>query len=320
VSAGRQQPSDDLLTYLRMLVGDSPQPGQFFDVRWVIASGRMGRRFLSALRVHDAGRVIARLASMTDVYVGVALRDGRRGGGKGAISGSHLLYIECDDPHAQRSLRRFPHPPTMELASGTPNHLHLYWRLCERAARLQVESANRRLARALDGDLASVDIARILRPPDTLNHKHDPPREVALLAYRPRARYRLGELTRSLGEDPSPRAAAIGRTDPRQVARTARDRALLAIPAAEYVRVLANVAPNRAGKVLCPFHEDTEPSLHLYPDGTFYCFGSGCARGGTIFDFAAATWGLGTRERDFLELRRRLTSTFGIAARPDHTN
>lgn len=72
-----------------------------------------------------------------------------------------------------------------------------------------------------------------------------------------------------------------------------------------------------AGKVLCPFHEDSRPSLQLYPDGTFYCFGSGCRRGGTIIDLAAAAWGLGTREQDFLEVRRRLASTFGIPPRPD---
>ena len=70
------------------------------------------------------------------------------------------------------------------------------------------------------------------------------------------------------------------------------DRELLAIPAAEYVRVLAGRSPNREGKVCCPFHADSHPSLQLYPDGGFYCFGSGCRRGGTIFDFAAHLWGI----------------------------
>ena len=89
------------------------------------------------------------------------------------------------------------------------------------------------------------------------------------------------------------------------------DRELLAIPAAEYVRLLAGLVPNRAGKVLCPFHDETDPSLQLYPDGSFYCYGRhskdrGCRKGGTIFDFAAALWGIGTRDQDFLELRQRL--------------
>ncbi len=82
--------------------------------------------------------------------------------------------------------------------------------------------------------------------------------------------------------------------------------------------MLANATPNRAGKILCPFHADTSPSLQLYPDGTFYCYGRhskqrACRKGGTIFDFAAAIWGLATRGNDFLELRRRLASTFGLA-------
>jgi len=317
VSARGQHRREDLLTYLRLLAGDAPRRGQFFDVRWAAGAHGMNRRFVPVLRPRDATRLIARLACATDVYVGVALRDGSTDGGKGAISGSHLLYVDSDDRHVPRNLAAFEHPPTIEVASGTPDHLHLYWRLHERAPSAQVESANRRIALLLGGDPASVDIARILRPPDTLNHRHEPPRAVRLLAHRPDARYALPDLTSGLPIDP--RRAYARPSAPRRVARTPLDRELLAIPAAEYVRVLANASPNPAGKVLCPFHEDSRPSLQLYPDGTFYCFGSGCRRGGTIIDFAAATWGLGTREQDFLAVRRRLASTFGIPP-PQHAD
>jgi DNA primase len=99
------------------------------------------------------------------------------------------------------------------------------------------------------------------------------------------------------------------------------DRELLAIPTAEYVRVLVGLVPNRAGKVLCPFHQETDPSLQLYPDGTFYCYGRhnkdrACRKGGTIFDFAAALWLSGQsadvplRGRQFVEVRRRLLVMF----------
>jgi hypothetical protein len=97
---------------------------------------------------------------------------------------------------------------------------------------------------------------------------------------------------------------------------TALDRELLAVPAADYGRVLANLEPNRAGKVLCPFHQETDPSLQLYADGTFYCFGSRCRKGGTIFDFAAALWLTGQsahvplRGRRFIEVRDRLADIF----------
>ena len=57
-------------------------------------------------------------------------------------------------------------------------------------------------------------------------------------------------------------------------------------------------------------HEDRTPSLHLYEDGTWYCFG--CRQGGSIYDFAAALWHIGTRRREFLQLRARLTEQFAI--------
>ena len=106
--------------------------------------------------------------------------------------------------------------------------------------------------------------------------------------------------------------------DPARGPRTGRteiDRLLLAIPAAEYVRAIAGVSPNRAGKVHCPFHDDRTPSLQLYEDGTWYCFGP-CRTGGSIFDFAARAWLTGQsrdgklRGREFLRVRQRLAEIF----------
>jgi hypothetical protein len=310
VSAARR-PGEELRLYLRMLA-QGARPGQFLELRWPTADGRMRRQFFASHATDAAAWRICQLAPRTDVYVGVALRDRNTAGGKDAISGSRFAYVESDRPDSEHTLASLAHPPTIETASGTLGHLQLYWGLTELATNEQVESANRRLALELGGDLASVDIARILRPPDTLNHKHGPPRAVRLLAYRPSARYLLAELTSGLPADPRSGDALAHRAASRRVGRTALDRELLAIPAVEYVRVLAHASPDQAGKILCPFHEDTDPSLQLYPDGTFNCFGSGCRRGGSIFDFAAAKWGLGTRGRDFLELRRRLASTFGF--------
>jgi hypothetical protein len=307
----RRRPTKDLLVYLRTLAAE-PWPEQFLELRWPTPKGWMERRFFDAQATHGAARRILGLAPRADVYVGVALRDRATDGGRDAISGSHLLFVECDDPHTQLRLASLAFPPTLEVASGTPEHLHLYWRLRRRATNAQVESANRRLAIMLGGDPGCGDIARVLRPPDTFNHKHDPPRAVRLLAHRPRARYTLAEFASGLPADAHPVQAPGSQSTPRRVGRTPLDRALLAIPAAAYVRVLANARPNRAGKVLCPFHRETEPSLQLYADGTFYCFGAGCKRGGTIFDFAAAMWGLATRGKDFLELRRRLALAFGL--------
>ena len=319
MSTHPEPPADELLTYLRMLASD-PQPSQFFDVRYAAPERLMCQRFVSVLRIRQlAGRITA-LAGRADVYVGVALRD-RAHGDKSAISGSHMLYIECDDPGARERVQSFAYSPSMIVASGSPGHLHVYWRLRERASSAQVESTNRRLALLLHGEPSCADIVRVLRPPTSLNHKHTPPVAVRLLQHDADARYALAELTASLPRDPEPRRSCVPRAPRRRVDRDALDRELLAIPAAEYVRVLANLTPNRAGKVLCPFHPESRPSLQLYPDGTFYCFGRhskdrACHKGGTIFDFAAARWGLGTRGNDFLELRRRLATTFGLTQPP----
>jgi DNA primase len=76
--------------------------------------------------------------------------------------------------------------------------------------------------------------------------------------------------------------------------------------------VASGLQPTRSGRVNCPFHEDRTPSLQLYEDGSFYCFG--CDRGGTIYDFAARLWGIGTERREFLELRARLVGELAIGA------
>ena len=45
-----------------------------------------------------------------------------------------------------------------------------------------------------------------------------------------------------------------------------------------------NPVPSSGGRhvCLCPFHADTVPSLVLYPDDTWHCFG--CQAGGSISD------------------------------------
>jgi hypothetical protein len=112
---------------------------------------------------------------------------------------------------------------------------------------------------------------------------------------------------------PEPRSPRRATNDvPHAARRTKEDRKLLAIPTADYVRVLGEREPNGAGKVACPFHDDRTPSLQVYEGGSFYCFG--CRRGGTIYDFAAHLYGVAPRGEEFFELRNRLTAQFGIQA------
>jgi hypothetical protein len=307
-----EQHPGELLTYLRILA-DGSRPTQFFDLRYSPPAGVMRRQFVSVLHLHQIASRITDLSPDADVYVGAALRDRARGD-KTAITGSHLLYIECDDPAAHERLEGFACSPSMVVASGSPGHLHIYWRLHERASTATIERTNRRLALGLHGEPGCADIVRMLRPPETFNHKHTPPAPVRLLEHDGSARYALADVLAELPHDPQPSRARPAWSASRRIGRTALDRELLAIPAADYVRVLAGREPNRAGKVLCPFHQENDPSMQLYPDGTFYCFGARCRKGGTIFDFAALLWGIGTRQRDFLKLRRRLARTFGLTA------
>jgi hypothetical protein len=288
---------------------------RFLDVRWRRPSARMRRRFVPATAIADAASLIRGLGRRADVYVGVALRDAATHGGRQAISASHLVWVESDNAQTAERLRAFTCQPSILIASGTPGHVQAYWLLDDSYPVDRVEAINRRLAYALGGDPGCSDIARILRPPGTFNHKHRPPQAVTLLAFRQDAQVSLTHLSRLLPADPDP---PTWRATPARsrVGRTALDRELLSIPAAEYARVLADREPNREGKILCPFHADEHPSLQLYPDGGFYCFGSGCRRGGSIFDFAGHLWGIDPRGTRFLELRERLAKRFAVTDIP----
>ena len=230
----------------------------------------------------------------------------RRAGGSDAVSDSHLLWAELDTPDALERLDAFAVVPSMVIASGTPGHAHAYWQLRTPMPATLVAGHNRALARGLGADLASVDPARILRPPASLNHKHTPPTNVELVTSHTRRRYRAEEILEALPEH----ARVVEPPRPVRVTVAERegvDRRLLEIPGAAYVAQLTGLTPDRAHKVTCPFHEDDTPSLQLYEDGSWYCFGA-CHVGGSLYDFAARLWGLDTKGRDFIELRRRLVA------------
>jgi hypothetical protein len=303
---------DDLERYLQVLAADDPD-GRFLEVRFRQPVG-MGQRFVPAVDVAAAAATIRKLGTRSDTYVGVALRD-RRAGRRDAVSRSRVLFVEVDADASALLLERAPKPPSMTVASGSRGHLHAYWLLSEQVPGGVVKAANQKLAHRVGGDLASVDETRILRPPQTKNFKHRPPRPVVLQDLDATRVYDLADLIRKL-EDPPARNAPV----PRRAVTAGRRmppgddsdvHALLrAIPTAEYVQRLTGLEANREGNVSCPWHEDRTPSLHLYPDGEWCCFG--CKRGGTIYDFAGQLWGLDTKGRDFVRLRGRLAEELGV--------
>lgn len=302
-SGGTDAEAQALDRYLRVLTG--PAPGaRLLEVRFALPHRDMGRLFCAAHSASGAVRLIRRLGARTDVYVGVCLRS-RRAGGRDAIDRAHLAFVEIDQPDAIERLHAFHAPPTMTVASGGPGHAHAYFALSAPVSVHGLERLNRRLAETLGGDLASVDAARILRPVGTRNHKYSPPSLVDLVQLDPSRCYQPEKLVGELPA-PSPRPAP-GSPTGRRVARTEADRLLLTVSAAEYVRVLTGLTPNRSGKIPCPFHDDQVPSLQLYEDGTWYCFGA-CRAGGSVFDFGARVLGIGTTGLDFLKLRDLLAS------------
>lgn len=306
----------DLERYLQVLAAAEPE-GRFLELRYRRAVG-MGQRFLPAVDVDGAARLARQLGAGSDTYVGVALRD-RPAGGRGAVTDSRMLFVEVDAQASRRLLQRAPAPPSMTVQSGTPGHLHAYWLLSRSVPGPEIKAANRKLAYRVGGDLASVDEARILRPPQTLNFKHQPPRPVVLEALDADRVYDLRDLLRGLDDPPGYQAAMPSRAVTAVRRRGAFDgdgvdAVLRAIATAEYVQRLTGLGPNRDGKVSCPWHEDRTPSLHLYPNGQWCCFG--CRRGGTIYDFAGAHWGVETKGSAFVELRSRLADEFAITPQP----
>jgi CHC2 zinc finger len=152
-----------------------------------------------------------------------------------------------------------------------------------------------------------------------LNFKHDPPTPVIAERLQPWRRVSASALVGELSDPPKQPAttAAPPPARPAQARQRLEDDGLRDVAPAVYVQALTGLVAGRDGKVSCPFHgEDSTPSLHVYADPAdgWYCFG--CRRGGSIFDLAAEVYGLSTRGRDFIRLRRRLRDALGAWA-PD---
>jgi len=292
----------ELADYLRLLFADAP-PGSLVDLR-SLHGETMRQTFLPTSDLDAVAVQLERLTRAVDVYVGVLPRR-RLGGGRGdLVAAGRLAWVDLDRPDAGVRLAGFAPAPTLVVASGSLGHRHAYWQLRSAVAITGIELLNRRLALELGGDEASAEPARILRPPGTRSHKHRPPAAARAVIGGPGAPVVLAELESGL-----PPLPPDARTQERRFVspRTTAD-ALRRVAPAVYVRALTGKAPNRAGKVRCPLHDDQRPSLHVYPDPSrgWFCFG--CRQGGSVYDLAAALWQRPTAGPDFVALRRDLTA------------
>jgi hypothetical protein len=302
-----QERASDFLNYLDVLMGDAPSDS-FVEIRYRVRETAMVAQFLARGESGRLENVVANRAPSTDVYVGCAPRSCWRGD-KSAIDQVWTLWVECDGAESADAAQRVEPRPALVIASGSGSNVHAYWPLREPLRPREAEIANLRLAKSVGADLACFDATRILRPPGTLNHKHEPPRPVRLMSHTPGVRFAADDVVGHLRQIDT--EAVEQRWQPR-ARRNARSDPLLAISPTVYVRELVGVPPGRDRKVPCPFHHDERPSLHVYaaPERGWSCYS--CRRGGSIYDLAAELWGMGTRGREFLELRRRLLDAFAI--------
>ena len=303
---GGSEPIDQDLArgvYLAMLAG---RGDGLLEARYRMPSGGMGQLFHPAARWKAINETIGGLGQRTDVYVGAAPRTHRHGGAS-AIDAVWTLWVDCDDRAAVDALEDFRPAPAVVILTGSGPNRHAFWPLRESLTAEQAVRANRRLAHALGADMRSTDAARILRPPGTLNHKHDPPRPVECVRCEV-VSHLVREVVGPLPDPPAPHLPVPASAPP--VARSGRD-PLLEIPAAEYVPALIGRPVGRDGKAQCPWHaggQERTPSLHAYAEAEagWWCYS--CDRGGTLIDFGAALYGIEPRGRGYHEVRRRLAA------------
>jgi hypothetical protein len=298
------------MAYLNALVGR--EPGGLLEVRWRHEDGMRRGVYRAADELPAAVRAILELGASTDVYVGCAPR-AERAGGVDAVARAWVLWADCDTAESIAALQAFRPAPAIVVRSGSGENRHAYWTLTGPIDAETATAGNRRLAHALGADSGAVtSAATILRPPGSANFKHTPPTRVRTERIQPWRRVSARALLTELPDPPTRTAGAAKR---RAIADTDDDDPLRRVAPAVYVQALTGLMAGRDGKVSCPFHgPDRTPSLHVYEDPAagWYCYS--CQRGGSIYDLGAEVFGLATRGREFIQLRRRLHAVLGAWA------
>lgn len=146
----------------------------------------------------DAVHAFMRARAHENIYVGVATRRDARGGDLAHCLHLPALFVDVDYAktpvdQARAAVRRFPLRPSGVVRSGGGAHLYYLLRepmdLREEAEPARAKDLLRRLARHVGGDLSAAEPARVLRLPDTHNHKYTPPRPVTLAHLDAAARF-----------------------------------------------------------------------------------------------------------------------------------
>jgi hypothetical protein len=120
-----------------------------------------------------------------NLYFGVALRKEMDGTEKGILI-IPALWLEHDEvtQEVQAKLDDFPLKPSIIIQSSLPSKKHFYWILKTPLFYEHLQEAKtmlKRIASHFGGDMSATDASHVLRLPDTLNVKHNPPLPVILL-------------------------------------------------------------------------------------------------------------------------------------------
>ena len=195
---------DETTNFLKTLFAPYPSAGrETIELRCLNAAGGQGngpRRWfpLTAGGLRAAAWLGQAWSDRWNVYFGVLPRCGERAGGTDAVTMAAWLWCDIDNAptwEAAAILLCKAELPAPHLVVGSGNGCHVYWQLADveplpdAESKAQFRSLLRRLCAAVSGepdgphgDVASTDVARILRLPGTCNWKNPAaPKPVSVL-------------------------------------------------------------------------------------------------------------------------------------------
>lgn len=107
----------------------------------------------------------------SDVYLGPVIYKEKKVA-KDSIDHSNVVWIEFDGKEDIK-WEKLPEPDAI-IQTSTSTHLHCFWRM-EPLSSDSLEDINRRITYYLEADSSGWDSTQVLRPPNTINYKHNVP-------------------------------------------------------------------------------------------------------------------------------------------------
>jgi archaellum biogenesis ATPase FlaH len=107
----------------------------------------------------------------SDVYLGPVIYKEKKVA-KDSIDHSNVVWIEFDGKEDIK-WEKLPEPDAI-IQTSTSTHLHCFWQM-EPLSSDSLEDINRRITYYLEADSSGWDSTQVLRPPNTINYKHNVP-------------------------------------------------------------------------------------------------------------------------------------------------